>query len=182
MITFRDRLLAAPSLEAAYLALATGAAGSTPPIFMDQLAHLVLRNALDSEDDPFVLRAAELFYRAQRVAFHEGKALLADAEAIERHEHDRHAFPLIGMLGGPAVSALDVLDAANADAYFDRSDAHDLVLDLGAARRGLATAMTAWVRHLLNVRVVIEPVRSEEHTSELQSLMRISYAVFCLKK
>src|SRR3546814_9716323 len=30
---------------------------------------------------------------------------------------------------------------------------------------------TAWIRH-----------RSEEHTSELQSLMRISYAVFCLKK
>src|SRR3546814_5161376 len=28
----------------------------------------------------------------------------------------------------------------------------------------------------------IERVRSEEHTSELQSLMRISYAVFCLKK
>src|SRR3546814_3810401 len=27
-----------------------------------------------------------------------------------------------------------------------------------------------------------EPARSEEHTSELQSLMRISYAVFCLKK
>src|SRR3546814_6800215 len=27
-----------------------------------------------------------------------------------------------------------------------------------------------------------EPHRSEEHTSELQSLMRISYAVFCLKK
>src|SRR3546814_8376763 len=28
----------------------------------------------------------------------------------------------------------------------------------------------------------IQDVRSEEHTSELQSLMRISYAVFCLKK
>src|SRR3546814_7560555 len=28
----------------------------------------------------------------------------------------------------------------------------------------------------------IENLRSEEHTSELQSLMRISYAVFCLKK
>src|SRR3546814_8471595 len=28
----------------------------------------------------------------------------------------------------------------------------------------------------------INPMRSEEHTSELQSLMRISYAVFCLKK
>src|SRR3546814_5417048 len=28
----------------------------------------------------------------------------------------------------------------------------------------------------------VRPLRSEEHTSELQSLMRISYAVFCLKK
>src|SRR3546814_1935857 len=30
--------------------------------------------------------------------------------------------------------------------------------------------------------IQITSVRSEEHTSELQSLMRISYAVFCLKK
>src|SRR3546814_8727311 len=38
---------------------------------------------------------------------------------------------------------------------------------------------------IYDVRVGLEPVaarlRSEEHTSELQSLMRISYAVFCLK-
>src|SRR3546814_3438020 len=34
----------------------------------------------------------------------------------------------------------------------------------------------------LSGRVDIPPSRSEEHTSELQSLMRISYAVFCLKK
>src|SRR3546814_1603556 len=31
-------------------------------------------------------------------------------------------------------------------------------------------------------RLLCQPRRSEEHTSELQSLMRISYAVFCLKK
>src|SRR3546814_3876626 len=31
-------------------------------------------------------------------------------------------------------------------------------------------------------KVAADPLRSEEHTSELQSLMRISYAVFCLKK
>src|SRR3546814_3041619 len=30
--------------------------------------------------------------------------------------------------------------------------------------------------------IVLAVIRSEEHTSELQSLMRISYAVFCLKK
>src|SRR3546814_1661364 len=31
-------------------------------------------------------------------------------------------------------------------------------------------------------RIMRHHIRSEEHTSELQSLMRISYAVFCLKK
>src|SRR3546814_5875421 len=34
----------------------------------------------------------------------------------------------------------------------------------------------------LSVQEATELARSEEHTSELQSLMRISYAVFCLKK
>src|SRR3546814_4506398 len=34
----------------------------------------------------------------------------------------------------------------------------------------------------LNTHGTSTPLRSEEHTSELQSLMRISYAVFCLKK
>src|SRR3546814_6135569 len=35
---------------------------------------------------------------------------------------------------------------------------------------------------LLGMTDGLAPGRSEEHTSELQSLMRISYAVFCLKK
>src|SRR3546814_9822384 len=34
----------------------------------------------------------------------------------------------------------------------------------------------------MSVLAYLIPIRSEEHTSELQSLMRISYAVFCLKK
>src|SRR3546814_4761948 len=43
---------------------------------------------------------------------------------------------------------------------------------------------TAVERFFRDVRVfrIYEGTRSEEHTSELQSLMRISYAVFCLKK
>src|SRR3546814_2105207 len=42
----------------------------------------------------------------------------------------------------------------------------------------------AWRRSSVNIRRKRSPDedRSEEHTSELQSLMRISYAVFCLKK
>src|SRR3546814_5496123 len=38
------------------------------------------------------------------------------------------------------------------------------------------------VQDALGRQLLLENVRSEEHTSELQSLMRISYAVFCLKK
>src|SRR3546814_4731743 len=49
------------------------------------------------------------------------------------------------------------------------SERHDILLCLGIA----AIAKWGHVNHC---------ERSEEHTSELQSLMRISYAVFCLKK
>src|SRR3546814_5867091 len=39
-----------------------------------------------------------------------------------------------------------------------------------------------WIGAIRNTRRPVSLDRSEEHTSELQSLMRISYAVFCLKK
>src|SRR3546814_5736672 len=45
----------------------------------------------------------------------------------------------------------------------------------------LTTAVAQEVRRVLIARGVVVFKRSEEHTSELQSLMRISYAVFCLK-
>src|SRR3546814_7255728 len=47
---------------------------------------------------------------------------------------------------------------------------------------GDAVVATAILDRLLHHSHVITIRRSEEHTSELQSLMRISYAVFCLKK
>src|SRR3546814_7577710 len=46
----------------------------------------------------------------------------------------------------------------------------------------IAEAKACLAAHGLPVRPVEAPPRSEEHTSELQSLMRNSYAVFCLKK
>src|SRR3546814_10045070 len=52
-------------------------------------------------------------------------------------------------------------------------------------RGGLAGALQAGHqdhRRRRYVEVEVAGGRSEEHTSELQSLMRISYAVFCLKK
>src|SRR3546814_9724487 len=57
---------------------------------------------------------------------------------------------------------------------------------------GFAYNLTIWCDKLVlwlapdaeraAVGLISNPARSEEHTSELQSLMRISYAVFCLKK
>jgi hypothetical protein len=68
------------------------------------------------------------------------------------------------MLGGPAVTALDILDAGNAEGYFARSDGFDMVLSLGheSGRRGLARAMEAWIRHLLGVETSIAPVERME--------------------
>src|SRR3546814_2946297 len=47
-------------------------------------------------------------------------------------------------------------------------------------RRGWAVDKDHYIRGLTTVAALVG--RSEEHTSELQSLMRTSYAVFCLKK
>src|SRR3546814_5358497 len=51
-----------------------------------------------------------------------------------------------------------------------------------AATPKLQSLITASVDNLARSDASARPPRSEEHTSELQSLMRISYAVFCLKK
>src|SRR3546814_8210023 len=58
------------------------------------------------------------------------------------------------------------------------------------AKRSVRTASAAQVRQPLQADTgrsggygpLLDPLRSEEHTSELQSLMRLSYAVFCLQK
>src|SRR3546814_6046875 len=51
-----------------------------------------------------------------------------------------------------------------------------------AKRQPADTLRLSAVRPLISTSDKAAPGRSEEHTSELQSLMRISYAVFCLKK
>src|SRR3546814_7820880 len=58
-----------------------------------------------------------------------------------------------------------------------RIEIFDKVNALGIGAQGLGGLST-----ILDVKIYDYPCRSEEHTSELQSLMRISYAVFCLKK
>lgn len=169
MLGFRDRLVAAPSLEAVYLSLARSGAGGLPPIFISQLCHLVMRNALEGCDDPYVLRAAELFFRAQRATVHNDTLLLADAEIVDARqqaEHGHaHASPLIAMLQPSEFGEMDVMDDANAWTYWSRSDAHTMVMNIGGnakARDGLCRAVERWIAHLLGVTTKAEPVASIE--------------------
>lgn len=149
VLRWRDRLVAGGTLEAAYLELFRTRATDLPPLFVDHLAHAILRNLLDGERDAFRLRAAELLFRSQKVSLAEGAILLADEETVERQAD------------GGGSTALDVLIEENAASYWQRSDRFDMVLDLSFGRPGLdalCRVIEAWVAHLLGLGVQIEPV------------------------
>jgi hypothetical protein len=158
MIALRDRFVAHRTLEATYAALIHDRV-NIPLIFVDQLAQLLLRNALDQCDDVYVLRAAELFYRSQRLTVHDGSLLAADQEHLETH--GAGPSPLAEMLGLPQEPDIEVLSDANSHSYWARSDCFDLALDLTAGRRGLTAlsiVIVRWVKHMLDVDVVVEPL------------------------
>jgi Family of unknown function (DUF6352) len=160
LIDFRDHLLRHPTLEAAYLAFARRGGGSIPPLFLNQMVHAILRNALDDCADPFVLRAAEMMFRPQRLTLHEGALVAADDELIAGAS-GAPVSPLVSMLGIPAAAAIDVLTEENAASYWERSDCFDMALDLTAGRRGqaaLGEALARFLRHMLALNVEIEPL------------------------
>jgi hypothetical protein len=158
LIDFRDFLLRYKTLEAAYAELARNGIGNIPPLFINQLVHVILRNALDGVTDPRVLRAAEMFFRTQRVTLHDGSLIAADEETIGG-VNTAPVTPLVSMLGIPPEAKIDVMNDSNIDSYWERSDQFDTALDLTAGREGLdalATAMQRWIAHLLGIDVTIE--------------------------
>ncbi len=171
-LAFRDHLMAHPTLEAAYVALFRGDVRGIPPLFIAQLTQLILRNILDAAEDPIRVRAAELFFRPQRVSTEGGNLLLADEETVESAAGDARAgHGGLGVLGqimaeaGTAVRSveLDVLSPENASLYWERSDRFDTVLDLTFGREGqdaLARVIEAWVRHLLGIAVSVQPLQT----------------------
>src|SRR3546814_8099287 len=97
---------------------------------------------------------------------------------IRRRAH--RAEPASAEFGKPWIgNALGALDRPmhRAPGGFDR-DRPPQPIERQPLRQRLSLSGLAIEQH----RIAIGPDRSEEHTSELQSLMRISYAVFCLKK
>ena len=162
---FRDRLVAAGTIERCYIEQFTTGGVAIPPLFIDQMAHVIVRNILDGRDDPMRLRAGELLFRSQKVMLNDGAILLADEETVEMHA-ETSGFGNIGRLLAetetPSRSIdLDVLSEANADIYWHRDDRHDMVFDATFGRPGLvalAGVLADWVRHFRGVEVTIEPV------------------------
>lgn len=161
LIAFRDLLLRHKTLEGAYAELLRNGPGKTPLLFVNQLVHVILRNALDGVEDAQVVRAGELFFRTQRVTLHEGSLLAADEEIIGGINPAPQS-PLVSMLGIPADAHIHVLKDDNASSYWERSDQFDMAIDLTAGHAGLvalAEVMRRWIKHVLGVEVTIEPLK-----------------------
>jgi len=170
-LAFRDRLLHAATLEDCYLKIFAPSDDATapvpiPPLFVDQLVHVILRNILEACEDPLRLRAAELLFREQSIVLHEGAIMAADSETVDMHTAGQG----FGSLGQLLVEArtplrsleLDVLSEDNANIYWARESSHDTALALNFTAPGLdalARVLEAWVAHFFAVRVSIQPVQ-----------------------
>jgi hypothetical protein len=175
VLNFRDRLVAAGTIEECYLQTflqppisnTPAADAAIPPLFIDQMAHVILRGILDGCEDGLRARAGELLFREQKVTINDGHVMAADAETVEMHA----ASGGFGSLGRLIVEAqaplrtvqLDVLGQDNADLYWSRDQRYDTVLNLNFAGPGLdalTRVLEAWVEHFLAVAVSIQPVQT----------------------
>jgi hypothetical protein len=174
MIAWRDHLVGHRTLEAAYLDIVRNNI-KFPHVLIGQLVQVILRNLLDDCDDVFVLRAAEMFFRPQRLLVQEGSVAAIDEER-EAPLPSQPRSPLVELLGLPASVEVDMLNDAIAGSYWQRSDGFDIALDLTAGQRGLVAlgdAVRRWLRHLLAIDVIVEPL-AEVHNAGLSWYVGLS--------
>jgi hypothetical protein len=168
LLRFRDRLLDAGTVEGAYMALFKGTV-DVPPMFIDQLAHVILRNVLEGTEDALRLRAGELFWREQKATLKDGHVLLADLETVEMHASG-HRYGSVGRLiveaqGELGAAELVVLDRANAGLYWERESKHDTVVSFTYGRPALdafARVIEQWIAHFLDLKTSVKPIRQIE--------------------
>ena len=172
LLAFLGRLKRAPSLESCYLEIFSGGDVAVPPLFIDQLAQIVVRNVLEGCEDALEPRAAELFFREQKASTEDGTVMLADLETVEMHASGGG----LGSLGRLIVESqaplaavnLDVLDAENAHLYWMRDQRHDLVISLNfgrAANKAFCRVIEKWIAHFFDVSVKVQALRAVEDRS-----------------
>jgi hypothetical protein len=172
VLDWRARLLAAPTLEAAYLGLFRSRV-TLPPLFINALAQTISRGMLDGSGggsgDALRARAAELFFRPQKVSLHNGALLLADAETVRLHESGGNYGDLGRLLAQarirPRQVDLDVLETHNAARYWAGSARHDTILDFrygGAGVDAFCRLVEQWIGHFYRIDAKVETVRAIE--------------------
>ena len=164
MLRFRDQLLAAPSLEAFYAGLFQRDV-AVPPLFIDQTVQVILRGMLDGDGDGLNARAAELFFRRQRVNVENGAIRLADDETVALHASGGGLGNLGRLVRETQIPLrtieLDVLDAKTHAEYWQRDERYDTVLQLNSSHAGCAAlcrVIEAWVAHFHEIEVTVGPV------------------------
>ena len=169
LLAFLGRLKRAASLESCYLEIFSGGEVAVPPLFIDQLAQIIVRGILQGCEDALEPRAGELFFREQKASTEDGAVMLADLETVQMHASGGS----LGSLGRLIVESqaplatvnLEVLDTENAQAYWPRDQRHDFVISMNfgrAANKAFCRVMEKWVRHFFGVAVSIKPQRSVE--------------------
>ena len=165
MLRFRDQLLAAPTLEAFYFSLFRQDV-AVPPPFIYHTTEVILRGMLDGSDNGLLARAAETFFRQQRVSIKDGAVMLADAETVNLHAESGGLGNLGRMLkevNAPLRSMdLDVLDESNHAEYFRRDERRDTVLQVNPGLPGslaLCELLARWVEHFHGTKVKVTPIR-----------------------
>ena len=169
-LRFRNRLLAALNLQAAYVGIFTDAQVhgriDVPPLFVDQLAQIIIHHLVAQSSDGLLLRVAELWFREQRVTFTDGRALLADAERVEIEREKEGSEQSLGSLGRLLAQGniktknidLDVIDVGNSAQYFGRDEQHDFACEITAGRTAsymLCDLIKRWIGHMLGVSVKV---------------------------
>jgi hypothetical protein len=164
MLRFRERLVGAPTLEAFYFDLFRHDI-AVPPDFIHQTAQVILRGILDANRDALEARAAEIFFRKQRVSMQEGTIMLADDATVEMHAVQAPSGSLTQLIREAKVQRvveLDVLDENNRDEYWRRDERFDTVLSLNFGRAGalaLCRVIERWIAHFHGIAVAVKPVR-----------------------
>lgn len=164
ILAFRDALQHGGTIEKTYLDLMRASKPlRLPPVFLDQMVHLILANALKDCRYPLQLRAAELFFRDQVASTEQGRLMLADEEIVEMQAASGQAglAQLLTETATPLKQVhLDVIDEDNQGLYWARSDRFDTVIDFRfeqPALDGFARVVETWLAHLLRIKVTVEP-------------------------
>jgi hypothetical protein len=166
-LRFRDRLLAAQTLEQAYVGLFRGEGVDVPPIFVFQLTQIFCRHIVGQSGVALQARMAECLFRDQKVSvLEDGSVMAADAETIETFA-ETGGFGHIGeLLKKQNVRTrsidLDVLDAENGERYWERDERFDFAVSLNRgqpALDALCRVLEKWVSHFLGVNVAIKHKR-----------------------